>query len=160
MARPLDYVKTARRLLGREGAATRPRQSDLKRALSTAYYAMFHQLCWNCADCFIGGTSADRSHQAWRQAYRAVEHGFAKKQCNNQQLMARFPKEIEDFASQFKTLQELRHTADYDPFCRLSRFEVATLVEAAELAIRQFKSAPIKDRRAFAAWTTMKNRMD
>ncbi|MCY4185677.1 MAG: hypothetical protein OXC82_09925 [Rhodobacteraceae bacterium] len=35
---PLDLISTARRLVGK------PRQADLKRALSTAYYALFHAL--------------------------------------------------------------------------------------------------------------------
>jgi len=75
-------------------------------------------------------------------------------------VISKFPKEIEDFASQFKTLQEKRHEADYDPFSRFTRTDVQTSVETAELAIRQFQKSPIKDRRAFAAWTTMKNRSD
>lgn len=159
MAQPLDYIKTARKLM-RSSASRRPRQSDLKRALSTAYYAMFHTLCRNCADCLIGGASSARSDEAWRQAYRSVEHGFSKKQCKNQDVMAKFPKEIEDFASQFKTLQEKRHAADYDPASRFTRLDVGTWVDAAEVSIRRFKRAPIADRRAFAAWTTMKNRTD
>lgn len=159
MARPLDYIRTARRLV-RSGSATRPRQSDLKRALSTAYYAMFHALCWNCADCLIGGSNSARSAQAWRQAYRAVEHRFAKNQCSNSKVMSKFPKDIEDFASQFKTLQEKRHEADYDPFSRFTLTDVTTGIDTAELAIRRFQRSRIKDRRAFAAWTTMKNRTD
>ncbi len=159
MAQPLDYIKTARRLLGR-AQSRRPRQSDLKRALSTAYYAMFHALCRTCADCLIGGTGSARSEEAWRQAYRSVEHGFSKKQCKNQQVVAKFPKEIEDFASQFKTLQEKRHAADYDPVSRFTRLDVETWINTAELSIRALNRAPLPDRRAFAAWTTMKSRTD
>ncbi|WP_210405398.1 hypothetical protein [Rhodophyticola sp. CCM32] len=121
---------------------------------------MFHALCRNCADCLIGGTNSARSAPAWRQAYRAVEHTYAKRQCANQQVIAKFPKEIEDFSSQFKTLQEKRHSADYDPHARFTKTDVDTAIDTAELAIRSFQSTRIKDRRAFAAWTTMKNRTD
>jgi uncharacterized protein (UPF0332 family) len=156
---PLDLIKTARKLVG-TGVTRRPRQSDLKRAVSTAYYAMFHALCRNCADCLIGGTNSDRSAPAWRQAYRAVEHGFAKKQCARKGVISKFPKEIEDFAAQFKTLQEKRHSADYDPASRFNRSDVETAIDTAELAIKKFQKAQRKDRRAFAAWTAMKNRAD
>lgn len=119
---------------------------------------MFHALCWNCADCLIGGKSANRSDPAWRQAYRTIDHNFAKNQCSNGKVLAKFPKEIEDFAAQFKILQEKRHEADYDPASRFTRLDVETFIDAAELAIKQFTKTRIKDRRAFAAWTAMKAR--
>jgi len=78
----------------------------------------------------------------------------------NKSMMAKFPKDIEDFASQFKTLQEKRHKADYDPFERFTLTDAETSIAAAELAIKRFQKSPIKDRRAFAAWTAMKNRAD
>lgn len=159
MVLPLDLIQTARRL-ARSEVSKKPRQSDLKRAVSTAYYAMFHALCRNCADCLIGGTNADRSAPAWRQAYRAVEHRFSKNQCGNKAVVAKFPQEIEDFANLFETLQSKRHSADYDPTSRFFLQDAETFIDAAELAIKEFKSSGIKDRRAFAAWTTMKNRAD
>lgn len=157
MAQPLDYIRSARKLIGR-GHSRRPRQSDLRRAISTAYYAMFHTLCINCADCLIGGTRAARSDRAWRQAYRAIEHGFAKSQCKNGSILARFPREVEDFAQAFVTLQEKRHDADYDPFARFSLTDAINAIDQAEGAIRGFKGVSISDRRAFAAWTAMKHR--
>ena len=121
---------------------------------------MFHALCWNCADCLIGGTNSDRSAPAWRQAYRAVEHGFARNQCEKRHVVSRFPAEIQDFAALFKSLQEKRNAADYDPFSRFSKTDADTMIDTAELAISRFRRSSIKDRRAFAAWTTMKNRSD
>ena len=154
---PRDLIASARRLLGR-GRKGKPRQSDLKRAQSTAYYAMFHALCRNCADSFIGKTKSSRSQPAWRQAYRAADHKFAKIQCKNRSVMARFPSEIQDFANQFAQLQERRHQADYDPFVKFTRHDVLTSIDAAVAAIGKLQASNIKDKRAFAAWTVMKNR--
>ncbi len=103
---PRDLIITARRTVG-QGRKGKPRQSDLKRALSTAYYAMFHALCRNCADCLVGKTNANRSLSAWTQAYQAMEHGHAKNQCRNKTVMAKFPDEIQSFVSKFQVLQEL-----------------------------------------------------
>lgn len=86
-----------------------PRQSDLKRAESTAYYAMFHAFCQNCADSFVGKSRAAENQNAWRQAYRAVNHGYAKFQCKNKSVIGGFPAEIQDFANQFAESQEKRH---------------------------------------------------
>ncbi|MXZ50640.1 MAG: hypothetical protein F4Z09_07550 [Rhodobacteraceae bacterium] len=95
---PRDLVVTARRTVGR--GQGKPRQSDLTKALSTAYYAMFHALCWNCADCFIGKNRPARNQDAWQQAYRAVEHGEARKRCSRMEIR-NFPEAIQSFADFF-----------------------------------------------------------
>lgn len=73
-----DLIATARRLA--RANAKKPRQAELRRAVSTAYYALFHALARNCADLFVG-TGDARSKGAWSQVYRALEHGFAKNAC-------------------------------------------------------------------------------
>ena len=50
-------VGTARRL-ATSGAKGKPRQSDLRRAISTAYYALFHALAKDGADLFVGAAAA------------------------------------------------------------------------------------------------------
>jgi hypothetical protein len=117
-------------------------------------------MCKNCADLLIGGTSSKRSHNAWCQAYRSVNHGAAKKACKNQNVMKKFPKEIEDFGNEFVQSQIKRHSADYDPNGTYTRFDVMSDIDAAELAIKELSKANVKDRRAFAAWVTMSNRTD
>lgn len=77
MALEQDLLETARKLANAN--QRRPKQADLRRAVSTAYYAVFHALAHECADRFIG-TGDQRSEAAWTQVYRALEHGFAAKQ--------------------------------------------------------------------------------
>ncbi len=126
--------------------------------MSTAYYAMFHALFRNCADSFIGTARASRSQPAWRQVYRSVDHGHAKNQCLNQNVMSRFPPEIQRFAIKFFDLQNHRHQADYDPLSTFTRADVQAAIAAAETAIKELHKFNIKDRRAFAVWTVLKNR--
>ena len=92
--RPLDFIKTARDLAGasRQG---RPRETNLRRAVSTTYTrcsmsicenfsttaaadALFHCLASCCADAIAGGSPASRDPLAWNQAYRALEHRNAR----------------------------------------------------------------------------------
>jgi hypothetical protein len=115
-------------------------------------------MCRNCADCLIGGSNSDRSKPAWTQAYRAVDHGYAKAQCNNKTVIAKFPKDIEDFANLFHELQIDRHAADYDPHSRFARTDVVATIDGAEAALRAFSKVSIKDRRAFAAWVCLRDR--
>lgn len=156
--RPDDLLSVADDLISTR--SRKPRQSNLRRAVSTAYYAMFHCLARCCADTLVGSRSADRSRPAWRQVYRALEHGFAKNSCRNQTIIKRFPKDIEDFANTFVSLQEKRHLADYDPFSQFTKLEVNSDVAATRDAIQRFQSVPIKDRRAFAVFVLFKTRPD
>lgn len=114
-------------------------------------------LARNCADLMVGGSNAERSRHAWRQTYRALEHGFAKSACKDG-LVSQFPKVIEDFASNFVALQEKRHLADYDPFIRLTKSEVTAAIATAKETIAAFQKEPAKDRRAFAAHVLFKKR--
>lgn len=156
--KPLDLIKTAKRL-ATAGDANRPRQADLKRAVSTTYYAMFHALCANCANTLIGTQGSARSIPAWVQAYRAINHREAKEKCKNQSVMKEFPKDIEDFGNRFITAQTKRHNADYDPTSSYTRSDVLNDILQTETVIRRFQKVPIKDRRAFAAWIALQKRI-
>lgn len=136
----------------------RPRQSDLRRAVSTAYYALFHALCRNCADAFIGTVGARRSEPAWRQAYRSLDHSRARDRFRNRQVMGKFPADIQDFGNVFVRVQEQRYAADYDPSWRAVKAAVLTDIASAEAVIGKLRSASMKDRRALAAWVTLVDR--
>ena len=153
---PRDLIKTAGDLA--VSGNGKPRQSNLLRATSTSYYALFHTLARCCANVLIGGTSADRSKHAWKQAYRALEHGVVKRCCQKSAIMEKFPQEIQDFAAMFVTMQEKRHSADYDPEARTYKSTVLIDLQSVEKVISDFSKVPIKDRRAFAAYVLLKTR--
>jgi hypothetical protein len=135
---------------------TRPSQCFLRRAISTAYYAVFHALAGECADLFIGGGPA-RIGRDWSQVFRALDHGPAKN-ASVQLANAGVGPEIVGFADAFLVLQEERNKADYDPMSRYTREEVTDLIERAELAIRLLQAAPRADRRALAVLALFKKR--
>lgn len=153
--KPRDLLKSARDLV--HSSSGKPRQSNLLRATSTAYYALFHQLAKSCADLLIGGTGATRSGAAWRQVYRALEHGACKNACKNNKL-SEFPQELQDFANLFVTLQEKRHSADYDPDAKAYKSAVLLDIGQVESVIDGFEAVSLKDRRAFAAFVLFKQR--
>lgn len=143
-----DLVATARRLA--KASPKRPRQSDLKRGVSTAYYALFHALAHDCADLLVG-TGDTRSDPAWAQVYRTLEHGVAKNSCKTAASRG-FPAGIVSFADTFVIMQEERHRVDYDPLARYVRPEVLVLIDNCEQAIKDLAAAPRSDRKAFAVW--------
>ena len=72
---PRDLIQTARRLA--QPGAAQPTQADLRRAVSTAYYALFHCLAATAADLLTGSSRSPE----WHQVYRALEHGKARSAC-------------------------------------------------------------------------------
>ncbi|NTA16022.1 hypothetical protein [Agrobacterium tumefaciens] len=135
-------------------------QATLRRAVSTAYYAMFHYLCQTCADLFIGEQG---SKAAWRQTYRALQHAFAKNACNLHDkkqgpILQKFPAEIQNFANQFYNMQLKRHNADYDPYIRVEQSAVAVDIVTVREAIEQFENTAEKDKRAFASLVLFQRR--
>ena len=156
-----DLIRIAESLAqGRTGRARgRPRQAELLRAISTAYYALFHNLASCGANHLIGSTPSRRSSGAWRQTYRALDHGRAKQQCtSNPAILQRFPQEIQDFAAQFIKMQGRRHLADYDPFETVTRSEVLQLIEETKTAIVRFDAGNRPDRAAFSAFVLFRSR--
>lgn len=149
-----ELLATARRLA--KASASKPRQADLKRAVSTAYYALFHAMAKNAADMVVGA-GASRAEKAWRQVYRSIDHGFAKNACKEVRALG-FPTGIIACADEFVSLQEARHSADYDPTYRLTRAETLTWVSRAEAAIKSLRGCSTKDRKAFAVQVLLKKR--
>lgn len=152
---PDDLLDAAKHLASRKG---KPRQAFLKRAVSTAYYAMFHCLAKTCADLLIGGTGAQRSEEAWTQVYRALDHGAVRNVCSNSQTMRVFPQRIQDFGNTFVSMQKKRHDADYDPQCSVFKSAVLADISSVETVIADFAATAVKDRRAFAAAILFKKR--
>lgn len=154
-----DLIATAKELA--VSGRGRPRNSNLRRAVSTAYYALFHCLATDCADLLVGGRGANRSDTAWRQAYRALEHGNARRQCSRDEI-SRFPAGIRDFADAFVEAQGKRHAADYDPRLdpQFNKSNVEQNILAAEYAIRRLRQSPVMDRRAFAIYVLLRYRAD
>lgn len=161
---PRNYLTTALEL-ARADQRGRPRETNLRRAVSTTYYALFHCLAACCANMLVGGPGANRSRPAWRQTYRALQHGTARQRCQQSTVVARFPSEIQDFADRFVDMQKKRHSADYDPYAmrnpitRLVKSDVIQDIRVAEGIIHGFNQCSARDRRAFAVYVLLDRRI-
>ena len=154
-----EMIRIARQLpAGHLGSsAGRPRQSDLRRAISTAYYALFYTLAGCAADKLIGSNPASRIEPLWLQIYRTLDHGYAKRQCEGP-MVGLFPPAIREFARQFVEMQRLRRDADYNPGATFTRQETQRLIDGTEQRIARFEDAPEQARRAFAVYALFQSR--
>lgn len=125
-------------------------ETDLRRAASTTYYALFHRLARCCADAVVSRAGDEPSKTAWRRAYRALDHSLARRMCLHADIQ-RFPPEVRAMAERFVDLQDVRVSADYDPYGRLFKSDVEHLISGARDTIRAFNGVNRRDQRAFAA---------
>jgi uncharacterized protein (UPF0332 family) len=140
-------------------AAGPPRQVDLRRAISAAYYGVFHYMLISAADEFVGVTK--RGTPRYALIYRSVDHRALRALCNETSkptLPAKYQRfvpaigfsgDIQAFANAFVGLQEKRHTADYDPSGRVKTADASLAIATARDAVKRFQQADEADRRAF-----------
>jgi uncharacterized protein (UPF0332 family) len=152
----------------------RPRQVNLRRAVSAAYYSLFHFLVDQACRAVMGSQQQRTAH---RQVLgRAFNHGTMKKACKSfsgstlptgvsKGLPATFviPADIRLLANAFRNLQEKRHLADYDLTRRFTRSEVLGLIRQAEGVITNFRRLPASNEKQFFlaclwAWSELERR--
>lgn len=130
-----DLLEIAEELARREPAG-RPKQASLRRAISTAYYALFHALAHMCANELVGKT---KPWDVFAPIYRTLDHGRAKDAFKR--IAGQHGARVAAIGQTFILLQERRHTADYDPLpFPFGRAETLDLIEQVRQAVTQIES--------------------
>jgi len=136
MALPDDLLEQANHLANRE--PKRPKQASLRRAVSTAYYSLFHLLV-------SSAISQWKSPQQRAQMARGFEHGAMKeasKKIPNRQFDPAdvfVADHLKIVAKAFVDLQQHRHAADHSYVKKWSRTEVQSHVDTAADALTSWK---------------------
>ena len=124
-----------------------PRWVAHNRAISTAYYALFHALAELCGRELVGVWTP---WHPFRYIYRSLDHGQARKVFEG--LRTRAPGQTtSDLAQVFIDLQKARHAAAYDPGFRVSGAELTDMLVRAELGIGLIAQVPRSERKLLAA---------
>ena len=145
MSLPEQLLEQARHLATRE--RKKPRQASLRRAISTAYYALFHFL-------IAEGTLNWKRVEQRPLLARLFEHGKMKAASEKQRgecdrlLNARpislskahldATRGLREVAETFVRMQQNRHSADYDNSKGWARLEVIDLIARTESALRSW----------------------
>jgi hypothetical protein len=135
----------------------RPRQADLRRAISSAYYGVFHSTLTATADEFVG--AGQRATSQYVLVYRSVDHRALSDLCTKAKKLppewsryappGGFSPELRAFASAVIELQQKRHAADYDPSSRFKTSDASVAVGIARDALTRWRQAAVAERRAF-----------
>jgi hypothetical protein len=136
-----------------------PRQADIRRAISAAYYGVFHATLAAAADQFVGKTK--RTESRYGLVYRSVDHSALRVICEEVKKQTLRPKymryappngfgpNIAAFAAAVIELQEKRHSADYDPLVRMRQSDAIAATKTARAALVRFSKASVNRRKAF-----------
>ena len=158
---PTDLIAVARTLAA-GGNANNPHgttDTELRKAVSCAYYAIFHTLCRAHADMMVGPLiSSQVGRELWNLTYRSIDHGPARNKCSDAAGMNRFNPGIQGFALKLVDLQRLRHEADYDPSRTFTQTQVNQIIDDAEDALTSFNNAPSDEIRLFITYLASRYR--
>jgi uncharacterized protein (UPF0332 family) len=148
VALPEDLLAQAKHLASRE--PKRPRQASLRRAVSTAYYSLYHLLVAAGSRAMAPAKPIDLRVRV----QRAFVHAEMKKVCqqfrqgsaNNLSaalqglIAAPLSQDIANVADAFVELQEARHAADYDTSEVFTRPDVLAMIDNVDQAFTSWKT--------------------
>ena len=152
-----DLLDTASDLVRRETG--RPRQASLKRAVSSAYYGLFHALAHECVSQTVGWRF--RSPDFWSAVtpiYRALDHGTARTIFKRLASDARTSSDLRSMAQAFVDLQAERIRADYDPKPAFNRADAIQSVDRAKRAVALLRALSDDARRLLVVQLISKQR--
>lgn len=154
MLHPPELLEAARLLAPAEPEPP-PSQGRLRRAISTAYYALFHAVLRTGARRFMGDGSGEQPGYAL--LYRGFSHSRMKAVCKGLDVPRLAPnlerklrtqsvsQDLRDFARMFVALQDARHLADYDPHMPLTNADALAWIDQADLATQAFARVPASE---------------
>lgn len=141
-----NLLEIAVHLAQREGG--RPKTVSLRRAVSSAYYALFHALAWLCAARLVG------ERKGWAllsPIYRSLDHRRTLDVLKPNAPENRDDPHLKIVSFAFRVLQDARHNADYNPeIFAFDRSATLNLIEAARRAISALNAMPKDDQLALA----------
>ena len=116
----------------------RPKEANLRRAVSAAYYALFHQLTETASALLLPA----RHDELRAQLRRKFQHNVMKKVA--QATTSRTPPPISDVryvADAFAILQEARHDADYNFSRSFAKAEANLHIRRARDAMQRLQNS-------------------
>ena len=146
MTLPRDLLAQARLLAEKE--LRRPKQASLRRAVSAAYYALFHLLVDEASRRLVGGSNRTALRSSLARAFdhatmKTVAKQFAEGRVSPRLvpgLNGELPqRELVRVARVFGDLQQHRHEADYDMRRRFTRIEALGITDGAERAFSDWR---------------------
>lgn len=138
----------------------RPKQVNLRRAVSAAYYAYFHYLTDEACRSLLGTRADVRSYR--HAIARAFDHSQMRRACESfaggtlpknllktVPALTSVPPDLRIAAAMFVRAPQKRHWAEYAPSERFKRSDVESFIDQVEWAILLLDGLPDRQLRKF-----------
>ena len=132
-----------------------PSREAIHRAISTAYYAVFHAINASNADVRHGVPTNAATVQAWTDTYRQMSHGFATRSLRRN--LFNLTHDARLLANHFINLKTARETADYDPNRVLTVGDANFWIGEARAALIALQAMTVAERQTFSNITLTGN---
>lgn len=142
-----ELLEQARHLATRR--PRQPRQADLRRAASAAYYSLFHFLIDEACRYFLGSSRDDRPlrtilarafvHGEMANASKSFKAGKGALPAGLASYLDSVPEAVTSIAEVFTDIQGIQHQADYDPGTIFVPEDVMALIDRVDAAMREWK---------------------
>ena len=132
-----------------------PSREAIHRAISTAYYAVFHAISAINADVQHGVPTNPAAAQAWINTYRQMRHGFATRSLS--QNLFSLIQDARHLTNGFINLKTARETADYDPNRVMTVGDANYWIGQARAALIAMQAMTAADRQTFSNITLTGN---
>lgn len=165
---PAKLLEAANEFANHHIAQGRPRPIWLRRAVSTAYYALFHALCRQAAAHLApNATREDQlrlarsfTHHALKEACEWIAGRRGNPPQHAGSLIGTLRNTgVDAVADAFCDLQEARHDADYDHLAPFDKATVLQHIRDAERAIATLARASEHDRQTFFALLALRTQL-
>lgn len=151
-----NLIDAGRDLIDPRRTSTEPTAEHIRKAISSAYYALFHALAGSNAESLIGIPHDPITTAAWSRVYRGLDHGTARRELQRQRH--EFSAAAKVLAETFQDLQNRRHSADYNHSAVFTRQQAAIWLADAETAIMDYLQTDRGERAYIATLTLIRGR--
>jgi hypothetical protein len=147
---PRALLRQADKLSGRRSSAREPGNADLRRAVSAAYYAVFHHIVLSLCRHHLPAASDEVRYTLARHiTHRAVKQVSAwtiaptssPTRVRDAAALMRASRDLHDVAFNFSYLYDSRHDADYNHLADLRQSSTVASIDRAREAIASLDRA-------------------
>jgi hypothetical protein len=138
MALAVDLLKQAFLLLNKE--SKKPTQASLRRAVSTAYYALFHLLIQEASSNWSRADTRDYLARAFEHKTMKDASTRAENATYDASVPPQVASKLRSVARAFRELQMQRHLADYSNATKWDRIKASAKVNQSKTAFSDWKA--------------------
>ncbi|MGV1003569.1 MAG: hypothetical protein ACOYEV_02135 [Candidatus Nanopelagicales bacterium] len=141
LIQPYELLVLADELAGREAGPGKPRTINLRRAISSAYYALFHRLTQHTATRLLADELWTPKHTSVARWVTHIELRKLSDAANGRgnralvDVLDPVDPRLSDLCQSFIDLQDARHGADYDDYFAVWKYQTLEYVDAARRAL-------------------------